>query len=472
VEKTVDYYMGLPYTVELEFGGVEYRASVKELPGCKATVKASESVEELWRRLKEDQRKRIEELLEFGDEVPEPAGVTVDPFWKSFPGGLEEPEAKTMLYRDGAAFFPLRILIGLWLEELADTKLTEVESSGTPPKGGTHHLDQTIHAREGELRPVRLGKSLKGAWVKLDGPRTEYGYKDIKVLEQPLRAEAGLVSALTILEGSTIAEFDFEKLREALLRHVETHPELKDEGLHEVLERLPARWFSVQKACIDREIRRLSPEERHSQEKKGLLPKRWNRWERDPRLWRRSIKYMVALLRYRRPDSGEYTFEQQLDLLDQHRSVINAFLKEQREHIAFLEYGTPKRIPRAVGLAQDQVKAALLADVEGLSHIEIADRLDVDFSGRSFELYRKIPAVTRMITAGRRILDRVLPETGWHEYAEQMKVEAERYRSLSKEEKVIEELAESMNWTVEKARSLYQSNPGFARFILDTSVRS
>jgi hypothetical protein len=39
VEKTVDYYMGLPYTLEPELDGVEYRASVKELPGCKATVK-------------------------------------------------------------------------------------------------------------------------------------------------------------------------------------------------------------------------------------------------------------------------------------------------------------------------------------------------------------------------------------------------------------------------------------------------
>jgi hypothetical protein len=39
VEKTVDYYMSLPYTVELEFGRLEYRASVKNLPGCKVTVK-------------------------------------------------------------------------------------------------------------------------------------------------------------------------------------------------------------------------------------------------------------------------------------------------------------------------------------------------------------------------------------------------------------------------------------------------
>ena len=163
MEKTVDYYMNLPYTVELELGRVEYRASVKELPGCKATAQASESVDGLWKRLKEDQRKRIEELLELGDEVPEPAGVSVDPFWESFPGGLDELEVKTMLYRDGATFFPLRILVELSLEELSDARLTEMESPGTPPKGGTHHLDQTLNTREGNLRPVRLGKSLKGA---------------------------------------------------------------------------------------------------------------------------------------------------------------------------------------------------------------------------------------------------------------------------------------------------------------------
>jgi hypothetical protein len=56
MEKSVDYYMSLPYTVELESSGEWYRASIKELPLCMAEVSASESVEKLWRLLKENQR--------------------------------------------------------------------------------------------------------------------------------------------------------------------------------------------------------------------------------------------------------------------------------------------------------------------------------------------------------------------------------------------------------------------------------
>jgi predicted RNase H-like HicB family nuclease len=97
VEKSVDYYMSLPYTVELEPDGKRYRASVEELPGCYATVEGSESVDELWRRLKEAQRQRIEELVESGEEVLEPAGAGADPFLESLPDGLDEPEARTMV---------------------------------------------------------------------------------------------------------------------------------------------------------------------------------------------------------------------------------------------------------------------------------------------------------------------------------------------------------------------------------------
>jgi hypothetical protein len=174
---------------------------------------------------------------------------------------------------------------------------------------------------------------------------------------------------------------------------------------------------------------------------------------------------MLTLLRYRRPDFDGHTFEEQLDLLDQHRGVVNAFLKEQREHVAFLEYGTSEGIPRAGELARDQVKAALLADVENRPHREIANKLDVEITGRSYDIYAKIPAVTRMIEEGQRLLNEGLPETSWPKYAEQLKVEGERYRSLSTEEKDIERLAENMDWTVEHARWLYETNPGAAKFL-------
>ncbi|MDQ5809695.1 MAG: hypothetical protein M3358_02890 [Actinomycetota bacterium] len=61
MEKSIDYYMSLPYTVELEPDGEGYRASIRELPACMATVGASGTVEELWRPLREAQRGWIEE---------------------------------------------------------------------------------------------------------------------------------------------------------------------------------------------------------------------------------------------------------------------------------------------------------------------------------------------------------------------------------------------------------------------------
>jgi hypothetical protein len=361
VEKSADYYMSLPYTVELESSGEWYRVSIKELP-CMATVGASGSVAELWRLLKEDQRGWIEQQLRWGREVPEPP--IADPFWESLPDDLDGDEVRSMLYVHGASYFPLRVLQEMWLQELGDVGLGEVgPSPGAPLKAEPGHHDHTPPTPEGDVRPVQLGKSRKAAWIRLDGPRTERGYRDIEVLDQPLRTDAAIITALTVLEASVIEDTDFERLREALLAHVEAHSEQGEKNLQEVLSRLPARWFSDQKTRIDEEIQRLSPEEREKQEKKGRLPKRWKRWERNPLLWRRSIRYMLSLLRYRRPAFDGHTFEEQLDFLNQHRRVVNAFLKEQRKHVAFLEYGTSEGIPRAGQLARDQVKAALLADV-------------------------------------------------------------------------------------------------------------
>ena len=52
-----------------------------------------------------------------------------------------------------------------------------------------------------------------------------------------------------------------------------------------------------------------------------------------------------------------------------------------------------------------------------------------------------------------------------------MKVEAERYRSLSDEEEVVDALAASMGWALEDARDLYRTNLGLARFLATTLHR-
>ena len=127
--------------------------------------------------------------------------------------------------------------------------------------------------------------------------------------------------------------------------------------------------------------KRLTDEEKLERNRlEKCLPKPSWREERSPLLWKRSIRYMLALLQYRRPDFSEHILEQQLVLVDKHRRKINEFLEKQREHMAFLEYRTEKGIPkRVVERAQDQVKAAILKDVEELSHREIANRLGITF---------------------------------------------------------------------------------------------
>jgi hypothetical protein len=470
VQKSIDYYMNLPYTVELESSGDWYRAWIKELP-CMATVSASGSVAELWRLLKEDQRGWIEQQLRWGREVPEPPAA--DPFWERFPDDLDGDEIRSMLYVLGAKSFPLRVLQEMWLQELEDVGLGEVGSSpGAPLKAGPAHHSR-MPVTEGEVHPVRLGKSRKVAWISFDGPRTRHGYRDVEVLDQPLRTEAAIIAALTVLEASVMGDDIFELLCRALFAHTEAHPEMAQKNLQEVLDGLPPHWFSDQKAEIDKELEKQLtkeleqfPEWEREKERKKRLPKPWERWERNPLLWNRSISYMVALLRYRRPDFDDHTLEEQLDLVDQHRLRINAFLEKQTEHAKFLEYGTPKGMPtRVVERARDQVKAAVLADVEGLTHEKIANRLGVDVSEERYKGDMKIPEIAALVRDGRRLLDNVLPGIGWRKHAEDMKADADRYRDLSDEKKEIEALVENTGWPIERARRFYKTDPDAAKFL-------
>ena len=487
MEKTVDYYMGLHYTVELKPARGGYRASIKELPACTAPVYASDSVEKLWHRLEKNQREWIEQELEMGREAPEPPGANRDPFWEDFEEvtpNFDEEDVRSELYEYGATRFPLRVLEELWLQELEKVRLGEVSpSSGIPPKAEINHHDQRTPWLKGDVRPMRLGTGGKGAWIRLDGPRTKRGYRNIELLDKPLRTEAAIVAVLTTLEASVIEDADFKRLHEELLRHVEARPDLRRKGLQEVLNGLPRNWFLDREVELDEELKRIAdlllPGKEHSfkrslaeeerriyKDLKNRLPKPWGRWERSYRLWERSVRFIVALLRYRRPDFDGYTLEDQLDLVDEHRKRINKFLKKQREYMAFLEYGTLEGTPSAAKRARDQIRAAILRDVEKRSHRYIAKKLAITFDEERYKGDMKIPEVTALVREGRRLLDDVFAgEGGWQTRAEQMKAEAERYTSLDEESKLIERVAENTGWTVEKARSFCQTNPGLAEFM-------
>ena len=105
---------------------------------------------------------------------------------------------------------------------------------------------------------MRLGKGGKGAWIRPDGPRTKHGYRDIELLDKPLRTEAAIVAALTPLEASVTKDADFERLREELLGHVEAHPELRRKDLQEVLDEPPRGWFSDREVELNEELERIA----------------------------------------------------------------------------------------------------------------------------------------------------------------------------------------------------------------------
>ena len=70
--KTIDYYMTLPYRLEIvpdmEEGG--YGARYPELPGC---ITCADTLEDLITNAKDAKRSWIEAALEDGEPIPEPA---------------------------------------------------------------------------------------------------------------------------------------------------------------------------------------------------------------------------------------------------------------------------------------------------------------------------------------------------------------------------------------------------------------
>ena len=72
--KTLEYYLSLPYTIEIipdtDEGG--YVARVKELPGC---MTQAETWDELDAMIREAKEGWLEVALEYGHPIPEPSGA-------------------------------------------------------------------------------------------------------------------------------------------------------------------------------------------------------------------------------------------------------------------------------------------------------------------------------------------------------------------------------------------------------------
>jgi predicted RNase H-like HicB family nuclease len=73
MDKTLEYYMNLPYTIEIIPDEGAWFAQIKELPGCMTEVDTWEAI---YPAIQEAKYLWLELALERGRPIPEPQGVT------------------------------------------------------------------------------------------------------------------------------------------------------------------------------------------------------------------------------------------------------------------------------------------------------------------------------------------------------------------------------------------------------------
>jgi hypothetical protein len=288
-----------------------------------------------------------------------------------------------------------------WLSELAGVGLREADPDRQAHSKQADPERPVIDAQEGELHPVRVGDHRQVFWLKVDGPRTGHGYKNIEVLDKPLRTQMAIVALLTILEANPM---DVEKLRDALS---DVEPPLESF----VSERWAEAWW-------------------------GLLGDEGFEW--NEKIQVHQFRYVLALLRHYRPDFDELPHEEQVGLINGASERVNSFLSASRQLVEFLEYGSPGRDLReaAEGASRD-VRAVVLKDVEESTLLQIAERFGLTITEKQRD-ERDHPRVRQMVKRGRRMLEGALGKDGWQGQIEAMKADAEWYGKLSTKEKAIQ----------------------------------
>ncbi len=434
--KPLDYYMGLNYTVELTRSEETLVATVKGLPGCWASAHESEEAGQLWKGLEEAKRKWFEQAISEQRWIPEPPRADDEELSKISQWFEEEQldvnDAREMLYERGVEFFSIPLLQEMWFRELSSMALYQVSSALPAAPKASAPREIPSRALAGDVRPVPLGKSGRVAWLRLDGARTERGYKEMEILDQPLVTETATISALTILEATGVGQ----------------------EALGLVLKR-------VRKAVNELNARSSRPEKDNLNMILIGLLKDWYTNERVKGFSHaqvRALKWSLALLRYRRSEFDSLPFEEQVALFERHCDYVDRLLEASRKHAAFVEYGSQKGLStRTVETVRDQIRAVILADVENLKHKEIATRMGISFSEAKYKETMEVPEVKNLVIEGRNLLKRALGAEGWRNHAETMKKDADRFDSLSEQERDLEIMADQTGLPIEKVRRYAES---------------
>ena len=258
-----------------------------------------------------------------------------------------------------------------WLKELLGLVSREIQRH--PERSPTYTdffdpEDAQTTLLYGETRQATLKDGPQKLWLSVSAEKSPRGYRPVEVIDGPPML-AALIAFVSALEAR---EVDTDGLRAV--------------GL--LLESYLAGEDSV--AIYDRVL-----EEQGSEEKALAMLQNFRPQE---------LFYVRSLLRFFRPRFEERSPKERLALELAACDRVNGFLRELRKLLAFLEYGEVDRDTRtAMEEAARDVRAALMADVEGLNSVQIGRELGMKPS-QSDKQKGGHSAASKAISRGRAVL--------------------------------------------------------------------
>jgi len=350
--------------------------------------------------------------------------------WKSI---LDEDPylARAQAIAEGEGKLKFSTLAPIWLSILSELGLRGLDpSTGSPPKE-----EATYHPKAEPLYsntlPMRLNDSREVLWLKLNGRRSEQGYRMIQLLDTPLRTNLAILAALTALEGKQV---DVDALDDTSIEGVlDTSEEELTED--EAIEGLTEQITELE----ENELVRLSSSQIYD----------------DPDLATHvALEYVVALLRDRRPEFDELPYPERVALLKDGCRRVNEVLASLSRLDGFLEYGVPERDlrPKLEKAARD-VRAAELRDIDGLSNRQIGEQLGIK-PPPSDEIRRTNSTAGAAADRGRELAVQALSEEGWQQLIELKKAYRDGFLALSEEARSVMQLADKLGVPIEYARYL------------------
>jgi len=344
--------------------------------------------------------------------------ATIPEDWKNISDEPPHRRRSAAFYQDeddGRLHLHLPTLASSWLQKLTEVGLHEVDhSSGSPPKEQASYYPRAepLHT---DIYPAKLSDSREVLWLKLNGRWSKRGYRSVEVLDTPLRTNTAILAALTALEAKPI---DIELL---------------------------SKYMSHFKAPL-REPMMLHHRDMPTEE----LWKGFTTLVDHP-----TPDYVVALLRYYRPEFDDLPYEEKLDLIKGGCARVNTFLESLRHLEAFLEYGVHRQDLRSrMEKAQQYIKAAELKDVEGLSYNKIGEILGI-FPTSSDRIRRENSRVRTSVKRGRPLLIDAFGEEDWRKHVEDKKAERDWFFSLDEEERDILLFADDYGISIEEVRTIF-----------------